>query len=123
MTGNFDWQLIHRIAEEFSLWTTVVINAWLLTTAISFAVFRIRTSSETAVTQFVKSAQWGYLVTLSVINIGGCIFAITAMLHADVSFALKVAAVTVALSAAIFWEWLGVHVWRIRNSPRQNPRT
>jgi hypothetical protein len=121
MTGYFDWQLIHRIAEEFSLWTTVTINAWILTTAISFAVFRIRTSTETAVAQFVKSAQWGYLVTLTVINIGGCAFAITGMLHADISFALKVAAVIGAISAAVFWEWLGVHVWRTKNSPRRHP--
>jgi len=114
-----DWLAIHAYAEEVELWTSLVINMWLLAGAIGFAFVRARRIGTSLGDQLVIASEFSVPIIFGILCIASAIGATNVLLHipspltrqfaGDLAGAFLACVVTGALAIVYLGQLLNSH--------------
>jgi hypothetical protein len=102
------WNYVHSCAEEVALWTTVLINCWLIATAIAFVIARLRLSQKPFAAQLNHAALWGAMA----INVAGYVFSTVGVYESSITPFMKVVLFLALSLAFLFWIFVIRYAWK-----------
>lgn len=55
------WESFHKIAEEVHLWSDLIVNLWMITTAVFYAVIRYTRKASANLSALLDAAVWAMI--------------------------------------------------------------